>query len=160
MHESNAAICCAIQVAPVGHTCHSRAGCPQDAQQQREIRSTGNTLIFVIEPGKVKHHRTAPGPKRYIGQRGMHRVSKPRSIEHILDFAIRLPWLTKELQKPTLKWRRQLIKPRLTLNDLRYGITERRNPKRRALPNFSFPPCSICSCSFISFPQTKQKPFS
>ncbi len=144
MHESNAAICCAIQVAPVGHTCHSRAGCPQDAQQQREIRSTGNTLIFVIEPGKVKHHRTAPGPKRYIGQHRMHRVPKPRSIEHILDFAIRLPWLTKELQKPTLKWRRQLIKPRLTLNDLCYGITERRVHRRSLSPTFLFPLHYFC----------------
>src|SRR5258707_10212024 len=149
MHESNAAIC-AIQVAPVGHTCHSRAGCPQDAQQQREIRSTGNTLIFVIEPGKVKHHRTAPGPKRYIGQHRMHRVPKPRSIEHILDFAIRLPWLTKELQKPTLKWLRQLINLRLTLNDLRYGLTERLGKPATLSPTFFFPLHSLRLHSCIS----------
>src|SRR5215470_5608467 len=151
MQESNAAIR-AIQVAPVGHTRHGRTGCPQDAQRQREIGPTSNTLIFVIEPGKVKHHRTAPGSKRHIGQHRMQSVSKPRSIEHILDFAIRLPWLTKELQKPALEWRRQLIKPRLTLNDLCYGITERRVHRRSLSPTFLSPLhyfCGHCCYPFL-----------
>src|SRR3989454_12639128 len=98
MHQANTSIH-TIQVAPISHTCNCCCACSHDTQCHRDVCAASHAFRFIIEPGKIKQHCTAPGSNRYIGEHGMQSMSKPRPIEYILDPAVRLPRLTIEFQK-------------------------------------------------------------
>ena len=151
MHQAHTSIC-AIQVAPIGHTCNRRCGSSNDAQRHGDVCSTSNACRLIVEPGEIKQHRTAPGSNGYIGEHGVQSMSKPCPIQYVLDPAIGLFRLTIELQKPVLKRSSQFIQPGLALNNPGYSVTEWGIHWWRFGPTFLFSLryfCGHCWCSFL-----------
>src|SRR5579885_2372984 len=84
-----------IEIAPVRCACDSRACGSNQAEEQHIFGGSGVVFLLIIEPEQVEEHGACPGANGNICQDGVKRVTKPGAIEDTLDFAPKLPRLTK-----------------------------------------------------------------
>src|SRR6476646_8114190 len=81
----------AVNLRPVGQACECGARCPNKSNRDRDV--SAGTELFAAADGfhRVQCKCRRPRAERHVGERGMKRMTEPRTVKKVFYFPSRRP---------------------------------------------------------------------